>query len=296
MRREYRCLFSVRSEATLPFSAMALASAIATRAATEKRHRYSSEAGTAIDRVSKKWTFLARRPLPLTVLSLVAFLAGCQQRMADQPSYKPLRTSEFFADGRTERPPIEGAVARGHLHTDTVLFTGRRAGSRVERIGASVGTKAELEAKKQPDSPKPVDLKTLYAEFTDTFPFPITSEVVEHGYNRYMIYCVLCHDPLGEGHGKIIERGYNNSMPPPSYHLERLRNAPVGHLFAVVTQGYGSMPSYEAQIPVRDRWAIVAYLRALQLSQHFPESRLTDEMRRQRAEQVKNTAAKGPSP
>jgi hypothetical protein len=96
--------------------------------------------------------------------------------------------------------------------------------------------------------------------------------------------------------GFEIERGYNNSMPPPSYHLARLRNAPVGHLFAVVTQGYGSMPSYEAQIPVRDRWAIVAYLRALQLSQHFPDSRLSDPMRRQRAEQAKTTAKAGSTP
>jgi mono/diheme cytochrome c family protein len=91
-----------------------------------------------------------------------------------------------------------------------------------------------------------------------------------------VIYCVVCHDPLGTGYGKIVERGYTR---PPSYHIPRLREAPVGRLFAVVSEGYGSMPSYAGQIPIEDRWAIIAYLRALQLSQHFPEAELTDEMR-----------------
>jgi mono/diheme cytochrome c family protein len=284
---KYRCLFSVRSGATSAFSTTASESASATRQRTEKRHRYSSLSS----RESKKRSSFTRRTLPLAALVIAVAATGCQQRMADQPSYKPLRTCEFFADGRSDRPLVAGTVARGHLRTDTALFTGRRAGTRVEREGATVGTRAELQAKKQPDpAAKPVDLKTLYAEFTDTFPLPITAEVLEHGYHRYTIYCVVCHDPLGEGRGKIVERGYT---PPPSYHIERLREAPVGHLFAVVSQGYGSMPAYEAQIPVRDRWAIVAYLRALQLSQHFPESRLSDEMRRQRAEQVKTTAKAG---
>ena len=87
----------------------------------------------------------------------------------------------------------------------------------------------------------------------------MTEPVLEHGYHRFMIYCVVCHDPLGTGQGKIVERGYT---APPSYHIERLRNVPVGYLFAVISEGYGSMPSYGAQIPVRDRWAIVGYLRA----------------------------------
>ena len=109
----------------------------------------------------------------------------------------------------------------------------------------------------------------------------MTEPVLEHGYHRFMIYCVVCHDPLGTGQGKIVQRGYT---APPSYHIERLRKAPVGYLFAVISEGYGSMPSYGAQIPVRDRWAIVGYLRALQASQHFPEAKLTDEMRRERSD------------
>src|SRR5207244_4500643 len=96
------------------------------------------------------------------------------------------------------------------------------------------------------------------------------------GRTRYMIYCAVCHDPLGTGRGKIVERGYTQ---PPSYHIDRLRSVPVGHLFDVITNGYGSMPDYKQQISPHDRWAIVAYLRALQLSQHFPENALTEDMR-----------------
>ena len=96
----------------------------------------------------------------------------------------------------------------------------------------------------------------------------MTKKALEHGYHRYTIYCAVCHDPLGTGRGKIVERGYTQ---PPSYHIERLRKVPPGYLFAVISEGYGSMPSYGAQIPVRDRWAIAGYLRALQMSQHFPE-------------------------
>jgi mono/diheme cytochrome c family protein len=113
--------------------------------------------------------------------------------------------------------------------------------------------------------------------YVDTFPFPITRDVLQQGYDRYMIYCVVCHDPLGTGHGKIVERGYT---PPPSYHIDRLRQVPVGHFFDVITNGYGSMPDYRQQVPPRDRWAIAAYIRALQWGQHFPAKELTPEMRR----------------
>ncbi len=106
-----------------------------------------------------------------------------------------------------------------------------------------------------------------YQDLVEEFPIAITRETVQHGFDRFMIYCVVCHDALGTGHGKIVERGYTR---PPSYHIERLRNAPVGHFFRVISNGYGSMPSYAAQISPRDRWAITAYIRALQLSQHCP--------------------------
>jgi mono/diheme cytochrome c family protein len=125
------------------------------------------------------------------------------------------------------------------------------------------------------------------ANFVDTFPFPMTKEVLEHGYHRYMIYCVVCHDPLGTGRGKIVERGYTQ---PPSYHIPRLRDARVGYLYAVISDGFGSMPSYGAQIPPRDRWAIVGYLRALQASQHFPRDEVTPDMQRELDEQAKGDA------
>src|SRR5262249_41080477 len=117
-----------------------------------------------------------------------------------------------------------------------------------------------------------------YLEDVDTFPFPVTREVLKRGQNRYMIYCVVCHDPLGTRHGKSVERGYT---PPPSFHIGRLRNAPVGHFFGVITKGYGSMPDYKEQVPPRDRWAIIAYVRALQLSQHFSAKDLSGEMQKE---------------
>jgi len=130
------------------------------------------------------------------------------------------------------------------------------------------------------------------ANYVDTFPFPITREVLEHGRDRYMIYCVVCHDSLGTGHGKIVERGYTQ---PPSYHIDRLRKVAVGHFFDVITNGYGSMPEYKQQIPVRDRWAIAAYIRALQLSQHYSVSEMTADMKEesQKANQKKSTGEEG---
>ena len=211
------------------------------------------------------------RLAPLALLVLPA----CQQKMAVQPSYRPDMVSTLFPDGRAARPVVPGTVPRGGLRTDLHLFTGRRT-RRVRNwalpsavVGAAAGT-GVLGA-----------LAVAAAEedqHVDTFPFPVTRRVLEHGRDRYMIYCVVCHDPLGTGRGKIVERGYTR---PPSYHIARLREAPVGHFFEVMTDGYGSMPDYKQQVPPRDRWAIAAYVRALQLSQHFPEAQLTDEMRRE---------------
>jgi hypothetical protein len=215
---------------------------------------------------------------------------GCQQKMAEQPSYKPLQTCEFFPDGRSERPLVSGTVARGHLQTDIAFFTGRRVGKSGKPLG--INTPAVIQP--PPDSSEALKAeKEQYSDFVDSFPVPMTEGVLQHGYNRFMIYCVVCHDPLGTGQGKIVERGYT---APPSYHIERLRNAPVGYLFAVITDGYGSMPSYSAQIPVGDRWAIVGYLHALQASQHYPEAKLSDDMRDDRAKQGETTTVGGKSP
>jgi len=164
----------------------------------------------------------------------VLLLAGCRQDMHDQPRFKPLAKSDFYADLRSARTPVAGTVARGQLHEDSYLYTGK--------IGNNPG---------------------------DYMPFPVTEEVLLRGRERFDIYCSPCHSRLGDGRGMIVQRGFR---APPSYHTERLRNAPLGYFFDVITQGFGAMPEYASQIPARDRWAIVAYIRALQLSQHATSS------------------------
>jgi mono/diheme cytochrome c family protein len=225
------------------------------------------------------------RLLPL----ICCLLPACQQKMAVQPSSRPDEPSSLFVDGRASRPVVPGTVARGNLRTDLHFFTGKRRRETNDGVGPATlfgaGSHvlnglalAALE-------------RTKYLEesnYVDTFPFPITREVLEHGRNRYMIYCIVCHDALGTGHGKIVERGYTQ---PPSYHIERLRNVAVGHFFDVITNGYGSMPDYKQQIPPRDRWAIASYIRALQLSQHFPAKELPPDMQEERRKADKAKAA-----
>jgi cbb3-type cytochrome c oxidase subunit III len=158
-----------------------------------------------------------------------ALTAGCRLDMHVQPRYNPLDPSRFFGDGRSARPPVPGTVARGQLRTNELLYTGK--------------------------------VKGVLAE---NFPFPITRQVLKRGRERFNIFCSPCHDYVGTGHGMIVQRGF---QPPPSYHNDRLRKAPVGHFFDVITNGYGAMHSYAARVPPEDRWAIIAYIRALQLSQ-----------------------------
>jgi mono/diheme cytochrome c family protein len=212
-----------------------------------------------------------------TGLALLLFLpVACQQQMAAQPSYKPLDPDEFFVDGRSARPLVPGTVARGHLHTDVQLFTGKEKREPGIWLGPAL---VAFEAGSGNQILGALAMAAAGAGNDATkFPSPVTREILQKGHDRYMIYCVVCHDPLGTGRGKIVERGYTQ---PPSYHIERLRRVAVGHFFDVMTNGYGSMPDYREQIPPRDRWAIAAYIRALQLSQHFPENQLTAEMRRE---------------
>ena len=176
-----------------------------------------------------RWT----STVPGLLLALLG--TGCRQDMHDQPKYEALEASDFFSDGRSARPIVEGTVARGHLNEDTLLFQGKLNG-------------------------KPAEV----------FPFPITLQDLDRGQERYNIYCTPCHDRLGNGEGMVVRRGFRR---PPSYHIDRLRQAPPGYLFDVITNGFGALQDYSAQIAVRDRWAIVAYIRALQLSQN---ARLTD--------------------
>jgi hypothetical protein len=168
------------------------------------------------------------------LLALAAGLVatGCRQQMADQPTYRTLKPGPFFEDGRSVRQLPEGTVFRGGLREDEALYTGK--------IGK---------------------------DFVDTFPFPMTSEVLRRGQERFNIFCTPCHDRAGTGSGMVVLRGYPK---PPSFHIDRLRQAKVGYLYDVITQGFGRMPTYAPQIPPRDRWAIVGYLRALQYSQQAP--------------------------
>jgi mono/diheme cytochrome c family protein len=163
--------------------------------------------------------------------TLLLALAGCRQDMHDQPKYKPLAASKFFKDGLSARPIVEGTVARGHLDDEVELFTG----------------------------------KTAAGKLVDQMPVPVTAALVARGRERFDIYCSPCHDRTGSGNGMVVRRGFKQ---PPSYHIDRLRQAPVGHFYDVMTNGFGAMPDYRAQIEPADRWAIVAYIRALQRSQH----------------------------
>jgi len=164
----------------------------------------------------------------------VVAAAGCRQDMHDQPKYIPLRESAFFGDDRSARPIVEGTVARGHLHEDTLFYTGKVAGKDAE-----------------------------------VFPIPITAPVLARGRERFDIYCSPCHGRTGLGDGMVVRRGFRR---PPSFHQDRLRDAPVGHFFDVITNGFGAMPDYAAQVRPEDRWAIIAYLRALQLSEHATQA------------------------
>jgi hypothetical protein len=162
--------------------------------------------------------------------------------MHDQPRYEPLEPSTFFADGRSSRPLVEGTVARGYLRLDELLYTGKVNG-----------------------------------ELSETLPFSVTRELLERGQERYNVYCTPCHDHVGNGQGMIVQRGLR---PPPSFHIERLRAAPIGHFFDVITNGYGAMANYAVEVATVDRWAIAAYIRALQLSQHAEVAELPEVDRR----------------
>ncbi|MGB7947917.1 MAG: cytochrome c, partial [Candidatus Binatia bacterium] len=175
------------------------------------------------------------RGLCVLMLFALAVLAGCRQQMADQPRYEPLGPSSFFEDGRAARPLVEGTVARDQLREDELLYSGKEGGKPVNR-----------------------------------FPFPVTLAEFKRGQERFNIFCSPCHDRVGTGQGMIVRRGYR---APPSFHIDRLRQTPAGYFFDVMTSGFGVMPDYAQQIQPEDRWAIVAYIRALQLSQ---QARLAD--------------------
>ena len=188
----------------------------------------------------------------------VAFSVACRQDMQDQPRMKPFRSTTFFRDGMSSRPPVTGTVPRGHLRADREFFTGKKS---------TAGTTAPQTA--TPPGANPAQGSTAYPDDLEEFPLPITHEVVKRGKERYDIFCSVCHGMTGNGDGMIVRRGFRRAA---SFHTDSLRQAPVGHYFDAVTNGWGAMPSYAAQIPARDRWAIVAYIRALQLSHQNTQS------------------------
>jgi hypothetical protein len=162
--------------------------------------------------------------------ALAFLLAGCRLDMHIQPKYLPYEPTTFFGDGRSERQPVPGTIARGQLRLDDLLYTGTENGAESNR-----------------------------------FPFPITRADLDRGRERFNIYCTPCHDYTGSGNGMIVQRGFPH---PPSFHTDRLRQAPVGHFFGVMTNGLGRMYSYADRVDVGDRWRIAAYIRVLQLSRN----------------------------
>jgi mono/diheme cytochrome c family protein len=170
--------------------------------------------------------------MPLAAAVMLAMAgSGCRIDMHVQPRVNPLARSDFFADQRSARPPVEGTVARGQLRDDAYFYTGK--------IGSNPG---------------------------DYMPFPVTKEVLERGRERYNIFCAPCHSRVGDGNGYVPARGF--ARKPPSYHIPRLQQAPLGYFYDAMTNGFGIMSDYASQISPQDRWNVVAYIRALQLSQN----------------------------
>jgi mono/diheme cytochrome c family protein len=169
--------------------------------------------------------------------------SGCRQDMHDEPRYEPLERSDFWGDQQSARHLVEGTVPRGGLQEDTVFHTGRT-----------------------PDG-----------QLATKFPMKVDHDLLARGRQRYNIYCSPCHDQVGTGQGMIVRRGFR---VPPSFHIDRLRQVPDGYIVDVITRGFGTMPDYSAQVPAADRWAITAYVRALQLSQNAPLSDLPESERR----------------
>jgi mono/diheme cytochrome c family protein len=218
------------------------------------------------------WCVAGPRPssgLLLFAVCCLLFTPACRRDMQDQPKLKAYRSTSFFKDGLSARPPVEGTVARGFLKTDTEFFTGKKAG---KTGGTPSASPAQTPAGPQPAEATRATAASVnvpqgpaaYPDDVEIFPIPVTKDVVRRGKERYEIFCSACHGFTGNGDGMIVRRGFRRAA---SFNDDRLRQAPVGHFFDAITNGWGTMPSYAPQIPAQDRWAIIAYIRALQLSQ-----------------------------
>jgi hypothetical protein len=200
-----------------------------------------------------RWMASSRRLAAVCGAACVLLVAGCslKQDMAEQPYNRPLSPSDFFTDGRSERPLVENTVARGSV-TDEALFVSKES---------------------------------------NNFPLPVNQELLERGEGRYKIFCTPCHGLQGDGNGMIVIRGMKR---PPTFHLDRLRQSPAGYYYDVITNGFGAMLGYSAQIPPRDRWAIIAYVRALQLSRNAKASELSPALRERLMHPAAETAKETP--
>lgn len=208
---------------------------------------------------NRKWSVIGGQWSVSKIVSsllLAAFCLvslSCRYDMQDQPRYKTYKKSDFFPDGRGSRDLPEGTVARGGLRADKAFYTGKK-----ENADPNAQTQTTTDS----------NGNTLVSSFPndiEKMPVTVTRELLDRGQERYNIYCIACHGAVGKGDGMLVRRGYPQ---PPTYHDERLQNAPDGHYFDVITNGWGKMNSYAHQVPVADRWAIVAYIRALQVSQN----------------------------
>ncbi len=197
----------------------------------------------------------------ILMISVVSVGAGCRYDMQDQPRYKQFKKSEFFADNKAMRELPEGTVARGQLREDKAFYQGKTANAANEVAAASASGAAATSATDASGN----TVVTSFPGAIEKSPVPVTAELLAKGEERYKVFCIVCHGPVGNGDGMIVRRGYPK---PPSYNDDRLRGAPDGHYFDVITNGWGKMNSYGSMIPTADRWAIVAYIRALQISQN----------------------------
>lgn len=221
------------------------------------------------------WSTHAQRLLSATALCGLMLVGGCARDgkfapvdMWNRSRLKPYESVGFFADGTTSRPLVEGTVARGQLRTDEAFYQGTINGKYVSQIPREL-TRQELDGG-----------KTLIAQ-------PVTRAMLERGRERYTVNCQPCHGLTGVGDGMIVKRGFS---PPPSYHLARLRNVEIGHFYDVITNGYGAMYSYAARVEPQDRWAIAAYIRALQRSQNPRPGDIPAGKNAPTREQVENAA------
>jgi mono/diheme cytochrome c family protein len=200
------------------------------------------------------------------LLGLSSGLAGCDRLdMYDQPRYEPLEASNFFSDGLSARQPVEGTVARGHLREDDAFYLGKDEGKPASTI-PEAALRATFDRNPQ----------RFTAAYDETDPAAVRLELIKRGRERFDIHCAPCHGLTGDGDGMIVQRGFRK---PPSYHTDRLRDAASGYLFDVISNGFGAMAPFASRIETADRWAIVAYVRALQLSRTAPIEDIPEERR-----------------